>query len=182
MVRLFLRNSICSICPACSARARGVGASGSPEKQLIPAPQPRSAWVSARSVVVTAAHRAWEGRGGRKGSVPAGVWGQWGRRVWGEERGRMRKEAPRSRGTHPQVGREKTEEEKQKRGGGREKPRERGWTGAAQQRPGSQHPGLTPAAAPGPCQLPGLLSGGAQAPSALWKGRGGCFVANSSHI
>lgn len=42
-----------------------MGASGSPEKQLTPAPQPRSAWVSARSVVVTAAHRAWEGRGGK---------------------------------------------------------------------------------------------------------------------
>lgn len=55
---LFRRNSICSVCPACSARARGVGAAGSPEKQLTPAPQPRSAWVSARSVVVTAAHRA----------------------------------------------------------------------------------------------------------------------------
>lgn len=55
----------------------------------------------------------------------------------------MKKEAPRSRGTQPQVGREKMEEEKQKRGGGRGKPRERGWTGAAQQRPGAQHPGLT---------------------------------------
>lgn len=42
-----------------------MGASGSPEKQLTPAPQPRSAWVSARSVVVTAAHRAWEGQGGK---------------------------------------------------------------------------------------------------------------------
>lgn len=64
VVRLFRRNSICSVCPACSARARGVGTSGSPEKQLTPAPQPRSAWVSARSEVVTAAHRAWEeGRG-----------------------------------------------------------------------------------------------------------------------
>lgn len=44
-----------------------MGASGSPEKQLTPAPQPRSAWVSARSVVVTAAHRAWDGQEGGKG-------------------------------------------------------------------------------------------------------------------
>lgn len=42
-----------------------MGALGSPEKQLTPAPQPRSAWVSARSEVVTAAHRAWKKGGGR---------------------------------------------------------------------------------------------------------------------
>lgn len=69
VVRLFRRNSICSVCPACSARARGVGASESPEKQWTPAPQPRSAWVSARSVVVTAAHRAW-GRGEEEEGCP----------------------------------------------------------------------------------------------------------------
>lgn len=68
VVRLFRRNSICRVCPACSARARGVGAPGSPEKQLTEAPQPRSAWVSARSEVVTAAHRACgAGRGSARG-------------------------------------------------------------------------------------------------------------------
>lgn len=86
VVRLFRRNSICSACPACSARARGVGASGSPEKQLTPAPQPRSAWVSARSVVVTAAHRAWtDERGGGAGSVQAGMRGQWKKQSGGEK-------------------------------------------------------------------------------------------------
>lgn len=63
-----------------------MGASGSPEKQLTPAPQPRSAWVSARSVVVTAAHRAWADERGGAGSVQAGM------RVQGKKQGGGEKE------------------------------------------------------------------------------------------
>lgn len=63
-VLLWSRNSICSLCPLFSARARGVGHWGSPVAQLTAAPQKSRACVSARSLVVTAAHRAC-GRAGR---------------------------------------------------------------------------------------------------------------------
>lgn len=79
---------------------------GSPEKQLTPAPQPRSAWVSARSEVVTAAHRAWQEGEGRVRPSPSG--GQWDSVMQG--RGRKRKEPPRSR-AHPQSEREAREED-----------------------------------------------------------------------
>lgn len=57
-VLLWSRNSICSRCPLLSARARGVGHCGSPVSQVTDAPQKSRACVSARSLVVTAAHRA----------------------------------------------------------------------------------------------------------------------------
>lgn len=57
-VLLWSRNSICSLCPLFSAKARGVGHWGSPVAQVTVAPQKSSACVSARSPVVTAAHRA----------------------------------------------------------------------------------------------------------------------------
>lgn len=57
-VLLWSRNSICSRCPLLSARARGVGHWGSPVSQVTDAPQKSRACVSARSLVVTAAHRA----------------------------------------------------------------------------------------------------------------------------
>lgn len=57
-VLLCSRNSICSRCPLLSARARGVGHWGSPVSQVTDAPQKSRACVSARSLVVTATHRA----------------------------------------------------------------------------------------------------------------------------
>lgn len=57
-VLFWSRNSICSRCPLLSARARGVGHWGSPVSQVTEAPQKSRACVSARSLVVTAAHSA----------------------------------------------------------------------------------------------------------------------------
>lgn len=163
---MFRRNSICSVCPACSARARGVGALGSPEKQLTPAPQPRSAWVSARSEVVTAAHRAWKKGGGEGQAEP--------------ERGASgtvscRGEGGRGR-SHPGQGPTLRVKEKQgRKTDKRRKERAKGASGEGHPLRGSSHPGLTLPTAPWDRQPPGLFSRGSQAPSALRKGRGGAL-------
>lgn len=138
-----------------------MGASGSPEKQLTPAPQPRSAWVSARSVVVTAAHRAW-GRGAgeiRVGRVsPSWSEGPVGKGMWREEGGSGGRHP--GLGAHPQIERKRGEEEEKGQGG------EGGWAGVTQGRPEVPAAQVSPLLA-APRILPSLFSRGSEAPSAL---------------
>lgn len=113
-----------------------MGAAGSPEKQLTPAPQPRSAWVSARSEVVTAAHRAY-GRGeaqssksgrrrGRDGSMGDGRRGEGVTQIWMDH--------PQSERDH---GSGKPEEKKRTHVSQKKKASQGGWAEATQLRLGS---------------------------------------------
>lgn len=87
-VLLCSRNSICSLCPLFSASARGTGHWGSPVAHVTAAPQKTRACVSARSLVVTAAHRAC-GRAGRAGgelrACPRGCGSRGGGETPGED-------------------------------------------------------------------------------------------------
>lgn len=96
-----------------------------------------------------------------------------------EERRKKRKEASRSGGQFSGLKRDERERKREERRKRKAKDMRGGKTGRgypAKAR-GPRSPGLTPAGSqpPGPYQLPSLFSRGSQAPSALWKDRGGCL-------
>lgn len=100
-VLLCSRNSICSLCPLFSASARGTGHWGSPVAHVTAAPQKTRAWVSARSLVVTAAHRACDRAGGTGGELRACPRGCVAPGVGGETPGEEPAPRGRSKGKEP---------------------------------------------------------------------------------